>query len=82
MDELTRHRWNKVGDPNKHEPETALNVALAQNAEQPYHHVIIAFCYKKPDGTFGVGYKQAGQLDTVFGSVGLLTQVSALMVDE
>mgnify|MGYP003118662460 CR=1 FL=1 len=82
MDEFTKIRWDRDKDPSKHKPATAIQAALELNEEVGFTHVVVCYCYKAPGSDpneFAIGFKQAGELETVFGPVGLVDHVKNLL---
>ena len=85
MDELTKHRWKKDTNPASHQPRTALEAAserLADLDAPPVTHVVVVFCTDEGNGGVGQGYFQAGSLGGTYATVGLLTSVSAMILED
>ncbi len=82
MDELAKHRWNKIDRPSMHEPRTAIMAALDKYDELPVEkrpdHVIVVFGRNCEDGSDGTTFFQAGKF-THYSMMGLMLEAREMI---
>lgn len=78
--DLSAVRWDRIEDPEKHEPADALRAALRaiESGERSPTHAIVLFGYDTENGGSKSGFYQAGTY-RLHAQLGLLEEGKALI---
>lgn len=83
VDDFAARRWQKVSDPNQHQPIDALKAVIRdiEAGDLKPHHVVIVWCADDGEGDAAgtTGFYQGGKLSGYFGALGLLTRELQIM---